>query len=213
MAQECSTYAPFKKGTRWELVSYNKRGKVESKTHQEILKVEQTDSSIKAEVLQQIVDKKGMQINSSTYVMECVGGRLKVSMVSIMNKEMMKSYQGMQIEVNADELILPEELKVGQELNNGRMSVSMAAGGGITVLNMNVVVSNRKVTSEQSITTDAGTYDCMVIGYDVETSAIVTSKGKVVEWYAKGVGVVRSEYYNKNGTLTGYTLLEDFTNP
>ena len=39
---------------------------------------------------------------------------------------------------------------------------------------------------------------------------IMNIEGSSKEWYAEGVGVVRSESYNKNGKLTGYSELTKF---
>jgi len=77
---------------------------------------------------------------------------------------------------------------------------------------MNVWITNRKVEAIEDITTPAGTFTCYKISSDVETKMMMKISIKSVEWYAKNVGTVRTESYNNNGKLTGYTLLTDFKN-
>ena len=74
-------------------------------------------------------------------------------------------------------------------------------------LNTTTTISNRTVEAVENITTRAGTFKCFKISYDIETKAVMTFRAKGTEWIAKDIGVIRSENYNKNGKLTGYSEL------
>ena len=75
------------------------------------------------------------------------------------------------------------------------------------MMNMTTTVHNRKVEAVERVTTEAGTFECFKVSYDVMTDAMIDIRTKGIEWIAKDVGAVRTETYNKNGKLTGYSEL------
>ena len=77
----------------------------------------------------------------------------------------------------------------------------------MSMMNMTTKVYNRKVEAIEKITTEAGTFECYKITYDVFTDAMIDINTKGIDWIARDVGTVRTENYNKNGKLTGYTEL------
>jgi hypothetical protein len=77
----------------------------------------------------------------------------------------------------------------------------------MSMMNMTTKVYNRKVEAIEKVTTEAGTFECYKISYDVFVDGMIDFNSKGIEWIARDVGAVRSETYNKNGKLTGYTEL------
>ena len=54
----------------------------------------------------------------------------------------------------------------------------------------------------ESVTTEAGTFDCVKISYVQRTSSPGgNEKRNVTEWYAKGIGLVRSIDTDKKGNI------------
>jgi hypothetical protein len=85
------------------------------------------------------------------------------------------------------------------------------SSSGITMVNMDVTINNRKVLAKEKITTSAGTFDCYKISYETESrTRMITVNTKGMEWISEGVGVVKTETYNKKDKLTGYSLLTKF---
>lgn len=74
-------------------------------------------------------------------------------------------------------------------------------------MNMTMEMVDRKVEGKESLTTSAGTFDCYVISYTTEMKMGLNTMFKNKEWIAEGVGMVKSENYNKNGKLMGYSEL------
>jgi hypothetical protein len=74
-------------------------------------------------------------------------------------------------------------------------------------MNMTVDITNRKVNAKESITTPAGTFNCYAISSNSETKMGLKMMFEIKEWVAEGMGVIKSETYNKNGKLMGYTEL------
>jgi len=77
----------------------------------------------------------------------------------------------------------------------------------MTVMNITIAITNRKVEAVENVTTPAGTFECYKISYDIDTKMMFTVKVKGVEWYAKNVGLVKSESYSTDGKLMGSNLL------
>jgi hypothetical protein len=63
---------------------------------------------------------------------------------------------------------------------------------------VSMVISDRKVAGKESVTTTAGTWDCLKITYNskitIKTMGIgVPIKDEGTEWFAPGFGVVKTE--------------------
>ena len=78
-------------------------------------------------------------------------------------------------------------------------------------LNFILTIYNRKVDAEESLKTPAGTFNCVKISQSQHLKAMISMDTNSIEWYAEGVGLVRSESYNKKGKLMGYSLLTAFS--
>jgi len=74
------------------------------------------------------------------------------------------------------------------------------------------MVKNRQVGNRETLTTPAGKFDCIKIKQDVVTKTGFTVTIETVQWYAEGVGVVKSESYRKD-KLIGYSELTKLEKP
>jgi hypothetical protein len=203
---DCDAYFPMKDGTVFEMTHYSDKGKEQGMTRSSIQDLTSSDESLKATVKVQSFDNKGKETYSSEYGVTCENGRFNLDMRSMMSGESMSSMQGMEIQVEADELAFPLDLQPGTDLPDAHLKVSMQSTG-FNMGGLQITVTNRKVLPRETITTPAGTFDCTVISQDVETKMLVSIKASSKAWYAKGAGTVRSESYNKNGKLLGYEVL------
>ena len=60
----------------------------------------------------------------------------------------------------------------------------------------------------EKISTTAGKFDCLKISYLKRTKVVLkTTTWRVTEWYAVGVGLVKSESYDTKGNIAAKTLL------
>ncbi|MCF6348980.1 MAG: DUF3108 domain-containing protein [Flavobacteriaceae bacterium] len=71
---------------------------------------------------------------------------------------------------------------------------------------------NGKVEKREEITIPAGTFDCYVISFETEFKMGIKRKGKTRQWLAKGVGIVKTEDYNKKGKVISKSVLTKFSN-
>ena len=204
---DCKPYLPGETGKTWEITNYSPKDKVTGTVKYEILSVTESDTSTVYEIQSTYFDKKEEQTYQSTYEASCENGIFQLDMTVMMDGNSMGAYQNMDAEVDATEFELPptDESAVGP-LEDGTLKVSVASSG-INMMTMTVHVTDRKVEGLEEITTDAGTFNCLKLTQNVSTRMLIKIEASSIEWYAEGVGVVRSESYNSKGKLTGYSVL------
>jgi len=210
---DCSVFFPFKKGAKMEYATYDKKGKLESTTENTILLLRDTpNGGVEAEVTTVVRNKRGKEQYTGEYTVNCEDGVLKVDVTSMLNPGMLESFSGMEVSIDGDFLTLPNELKSGQELPDATTSIA-AGTNGINIINMDIEVKDRKVEDITSVTTPAGTYDCYKISQRTEVDMMINRTFSSVEYYAEGVGVVRSETLNDDGEVESYMELTKFEKP
>lgn len=80
------------------------------------------------------------------------------------------------------------------------------------VLKSEITVSGAAYMGEEQVSTTAGKFECVKISYLKRTKIVLkTTTLRVTEWYAKGVGLVKSEAYDMKGKLDGKVLLVKMT--
>jgi hypothetical protein len=116
----------------------------------------------------------------------------------------------MEVTVSGGGLELPSTLREGQALPDASMTMDIGSGG-MKIMSMTMTMTNRKVGVRESLTTKAGTFDCYQLTYDFEIQTIFKKSFSVKEWFAKDIGMVRSETYDSKGKLEGYIELTYFS--
>ncbi len=149
-------------------------------------------------------DEKGEELMTSDLSMECKDGVFTFDMDQFLNEEMMSGLGDIEFIIEGDNLEFPAKMSPGDQLKDGIIKLIVPE---MSMMNMTTKVYNRKVEAREKITTEAGTFDCYKITYDVFTDGMIDFNSKGKEWIAQDVGAVRTETYNKNGKLTGYTEL------
>lgn len=201
-AQDCTFYFPLKVGTTIELKTFDAKDKVTSSLKEVVL--EQTPSTVKFNC--ETFDKNGKSLTKGDFEVKCKDGEFVIDMSSYTRSIDMSAYKDMDVVIETDEMSIPAKPVAGQTLKNGGVTIKVN-NGGMTLMNMNVKILNRKVEGFEDVTTPAGTFKCMKISYDIETQMVFNIKAKGVEWISQTAGLVRSESYNTKGKLQGYTIL------
>lgn len=136
----------------------------------------------------------------------CKDGMVELDMSKYIPEETMESFKSMDIEMEFDAITIPENLEVGQYLEDGGVKMTIA---GPMQMSMEIKIQDRKVMAKEEIEVPAGTFDTYKINSIIKLDMMMTRETKNVEWIAKNVGVVRSEQYDKNGKLAGYSVLSE----
>lgn len=201
----CKAYYPFEEGTKFEITNYDKKGKKEGVVKYHVSNIEDNVATIEAVIF----DAKDKEVTTMSYNVMCDGNKISIDFKSLMNPDMLNQYKDMEMEFTGTNIELPNDLQVGQTLNDANMNMALNMGG--ITMNMSVNMLNRTVDKKESITTPAGTFDCFAISYDNEMKMGMKMKFKIKEWIAEGVGMIRNETYNKNDKLMGYSELTSFS--
>lgn len=205
-AQDCRIYFPDEEGTLREMTNYDKKDKVTGKTLQKILEKKVEGNNVHLVVETRVVDDKDQPLSQTSMELTCDDGVFKVDMSEYLTG-VLAAYQSMEIEMDGDQLVFPSKMNVGDELPDASMQITVSSNG-ISMINMNVEISNRKVIARETLSTPAGSFDCYKLSYDLlSKTRLVNVTTSSVEWVSEGAGVVKTESYNKNGKLMGYSLL------
>tara|TARA_R110000796_G_scaffold252571_1_gene387969 strand:+ start:11860 stop:12552 length:693 start_codon:yes stop_codon:yes gene_type:complete len=205
----CSKYYPLVEGTSFQYTMYDKKGKLDGTSDYKVTNVSSSGNETVAEMKINLTDHKGKEIMQSNYNITCNGSVVKIDFKSLMASQMLDQYKDMDVDLSGTDIELPNDLSVGQQLNeaNVTMTVKMAGMNMKTIVNM----INRKVEKKENLTTPAGTFECYVI-YSENESQIMGMKKTFPSrlWLAEGVGMVKQESYKTNGDLMSTTELTKF---
>lgn len=110
--------------------------------------------------------------------------------------DMKKSMAIQDVVTMGDISSLPSDLKVGQSVPDGKINIKVKSVGA------SFLITDRKVVAIEDVTTPAGTFK----GYkmeEVQTNKVLvsTKSFRIVTWYAKNIGCVKQEVYDKKGKL------------
>lgn len=204
IAQElCSTWYPLQKGTTFQITSYDKGDKPVS-----VVDYQVTDAGADWALLSyEMKDKKGKQVATSEYEIRCEGDGIAIDFKSL-GAGVMEQYKDMEVEVSGTNLFIPNDLLDGRELPDAEMLMTINMSP--IKLKLTVKVTNRKVSGKETITTPAGTFDCVLLTYDFESKLGVKVTGSSKQWLAPGYGTVKQQDFNKKGKPTGWSELTAF---
>ena len=194
-----------------EYTNYNKKGKVEGISAYKVTETNTVGNTTNATMAINLKDEKGKEIYTTDYKLSCTGNMVTLDYESLLPSDMMNQYGDMDIEISGNDIEIPNDLSVGQNLNDANVTMKIGMSG----INMNIAVDmlNRKVEKKESVTTPAGTYDCYIVYSENQSKMMMANQvypSRV--WLAEGVGMVKQETYKKNGDLMSSTLLTAYSN-
>ena len=209
-AQECTVYLPENEGTVLEFYNYDKKDKLTGITKTKITSVETNGDTTYYKVHQELLDENKELIHQTNLQFKCSGGKFYIDMNSLLGNQQMEAYQDMEMDIDVEEMWIPGNLESGQTLKDGSITINIKAGPA--VISNKTKFTSRNVMAIEDITTPAGTFNAAKISTFMETkTGFVTIKSKSIDWYVEGIGVVRTETYDKKDNLTGYTVLNSIS--
>lgn len=209
-AQECSIYFPMKQGSKMQYEVKDRKDKTISTTDYQIKKIENTSQGTVATIEASVTQGKKKMMDSQEFKAICKGDKLSVDFESLMPANMKDNFKNMDYSVDGTNLEYPTNLKVGQNLPDSNVTMTMSMGGMDMKISVDIV--NRKVERKEKITTPAGTFDCYVVSFDTQTKTMgQTIESSTIQWLSTGVGMIQTEDYSK-GKLESKTLLTSYSN-
>ncbi len=205
----CNPYFLLKEGKNWTIANYNANDKYQGKQTHEILSVEESGNMLTAKIKFVSFDKKDKVVMEDEIEFICEDGVIKLDMAQYMPENMTESFKDMEVEMEFEDLQIPQSLSVGQYLEDGSMTMTVL---GPMTMEFKVLMTDRKVMDQENITVPAGTYNAYKINSILKMDAMgIKHETKSVEYIAEKVGSVRTESYDKKGKLVSYTVLTDYS--
>jgi len=207
---QCSNpYYQLKEGTFIAMENYDEKGKLQSRAETRVVELNATSNGFIATIKYQVFDKKDKAIAEGSYKCECADGEIRIEMKAFVPQETMQAYKDMEVEVISDELQIPAILTPGQVLPDA--TFELKTKNSPIPMNMTFNMTDRKVEGKESVTTPAGTFDCVKISYNTQSKmAMVNMNYMSVQYLTEKYGAVKTESYKSNGNLVAYTILTKF---
>ncbi|MBK1896271.1 TapB family protein [Chryseobacterium paridis] len=198
-AQNCSDFYYFRKNTRVTFVQYdsggNRVGK-ETGTLDNISIGKDMAMSDNAFILQSTKSKIADEFPSRIL---CINNNLKINYY-------ISDLPGLDIYLS-----YPSNMKVGQNLGEDiRKSFNIGINDRKTLIHFNI--TSRKVIGQEIVKTSVGEFKSDKIQYDLSIeynidNILIPSTIRVVEWFSQNYGVVKKEFYTKDGILKTSSVL------
>lgn len=204
-AQPCEGFFPMNKGSIMETTTFNEKGKSQTVSTITIQDIVSTGNGVKLSIHADIVDEKGKSVSSADYDAKCSNGSFSIDMKSMLSPEQLKSSKDMTVTIEADDIVYPLDFTVGEMLKDAhlKMNVSM---NNMNMPGTTIDITNRKIEGKETITTPAGSFECLKISSNIKIKNIIGYEMKSIEWISKGNGVIRTESY-RGDKMKGYSLL------
>lgn len=214
---QCDMYFPLKAAASYEMTSYNTKEEPNGTVTYYVKEVR--NGGAEADLMSEVKDKKGKVQSSAIYTVWCKGTEMNIDIKALVPAATLDGYKDMDIKAKGEGyVVMPSTLTVGATLPDATMSWDISAKGQTTVMTtLTMSVTDRKVEGKETITVPAGTYECYKITANthMETATFglkIPIEMKTIEYYAPGVGLVKSVTYNKNDKLQGSTALSKVNN-
>jgi hypothetical protein len=208
----CSQYYPMVEGASFSYNMYGKKDKLDGTSIYKVIDVANNGDETKASLNVSFQGNKKNEGFEMDYNFTCTGEGIRIDFNSLMPTQMMQQYKDMDVEmeVTGTDIELPNNLSVGQELADANVNIAISMSG--IKMNMEAKTTNRKVVAKESVTTAAGTFECVVLTADISSKAMMAKVNLSDKlWLAKGVGIVKQETYNKKGKLESRMELASFS--
>jgi hypothetical protein len=208
-AQNCNQFIGTVNGKKLIYLNQDAKGNNTGKLIYTANKKDASTVTVHSEVL----DKNGKSIGGGDSEMICDGDAIKIDMKAFVPASSMKQFSNMQMTGEAKYLAYPLNLKAGQTLEDGAVTIDMS-NNGQSMSKIQMDITNRVVDKAETINTNAGSFDCYRITYDATMKVKMMGIGipmhmKAAEWFAPKLGrFVKSETYDKKSKLVGSMVLD-----
>jgi hypothetical protein len=207
IAQDCAAYIPWQVGKKITIANYDSKDKLTGTTVNEVLSITQLDNKTEVIIATENFNKKGESEGKGQLKYYCKGDVFEMDMTSLISPEQLASFKDLKLEFNTVNLKYPKMMTVGMSIEDGFIEVNMVNEGMKMVL-MRMDVMNVRVDANESITVPAGTFLAYKVSSDlVSKTGFITVNMKSISWMVAGVGIVRTESYNKKGELISYSVV------
>lgn len=213
LAQDCMGIT-LKAGSGYEMQSFSAKDKLNGILRYTIKNVRKEGGNTLVDIEFLSLDEKEKPRSAASQIKyTCTGNELIADLSGMaLGSDQSKAFKDGEMRIKTNQLAYPRTLAEGQKLPDGKMEADVYTNGSL-MMEMSILMSNRQVGAKESLTTPAGTFNVQKVSADLEMRNKVM--GMAIPFNAKSVSYradnvlfdIRSETYNKNGKLIGYTVL------
>ncbi len=213
MSNSCESFFPQKIGSTWEITNFDKKNKAVGKGKYELISVSDISGGLAAKVAVESFDEKDKSLLKGDMTMKCQDDKFYMDMSNMFPQQMAgMEDMDMQMEITNEYLEFPSNPLAGQILPDAESTMTMKMNG-MQIMNMTIIMTNRKIESYTDVTTSAGTYNCIKYTCDNQIkSKMFNTTGRTIMYMSKNVGMVKTESYNEKDELESASVLTSFTN-
>ncbi|HEU5164469.1 MAG TPA: hypothetical protein VFU29_02955 [Chitinophagaceae bacterium] len=196
-SQDCSNYYFLQNNKTIEMTITNNKGKESGKMTYFVSDSKKNGSSITATINSEFVDANGKSISKATNNVKCENGVMQMDMKTFIPPVQMEQMKTGAATATDVYLEYPANMNVGDQLKDGQFNMDYESTSGLKS-SIEIGITERKVEGKETITTSAGTWEC----YRISAKNRIVSKIEgigipikmdVIEWFAPGVGIVKTE--------------------
>lgn len=203
-------FFPTKEGTVLVYKNLDKKDKVTGYVKYTIKSINKAGENMDITYLCEVSDDKQKAIYNEEITVKKKGDKMYLDMSSYMSKAAFQQNGQIpaELEVKGNNMEIPNNPTAGQTLPDANLE--MALKMGFMTMRTTVNVTNRKVESIEDITVQAGTFNTYKFSANVNTVAMgIKVNTATTEWYAKGIGIIKSVGLDKKGKkVSGMELVE-----
>ena len=194
-----SEYAFFsmKKGNVQVYATKDAKGKITGQTRNTIKEITGAPNAFAIHYQSEALDAKGQPADKNNPLILNYRIVVKDGVMYLDMKGLFGAMDGLDgVEVSGTTMKIPNNLAVGQTLDDAAARVK------IGFINCSAVMTEGQCLAIEEVKVDAATFRCYKVSQKVDSSAIgIKNEGTTLTWYAKGVGAIKTESYDKNGKL------------
>ena len=209
-AQDCTPFYAMRQGATSTYEYFDAKDKKTSSSTTVIKEIQKKGDRVEALVAMTMMDKGDKEMFQGSMRIACKDDTLFMDVASLINPGLAQSAGKMEITMSGDGMTIPGTLRAGMKLPDSHNEFKMGMNG-MTLMTISIDITEHQVEAEEKVTTPAGTFDCLRVSYLSNSKATLgKATTKTVQWYARGIGVVKSESYDKKGGLESRMILTAF---
>lgn len=213
-AADCASHPMFVAGTTLTVGSFDAKGKADGQSVTHTTTVDASGGNPVATVHADVTDAKGKPAGVLDYTATCEATGVKLSAQAFFPSDQLADFKDQKATIEASDVVYPEGMTAGQALPDAHVTFTFVPEGvtdAALATKVGVALTGRTVDGPEKVTTEAGSFDAIKLHYTATTTLTTVVSVKftvdVVEWYAPGVGTVKSETARKGKPAGSSRLL------
>ncbi|MBK8442530.1 MAG: hypothetical protein IPL35_03530 [Sphingobacteriales bacterium] len=211
----CELYYPILEHSAYKYAIYDDKGKSDGSYQYQVETYKVVGNGFEATMGIKMNDEKNKEMMQGTYGLMCKDEKMYIDMSRMMPANMSEQFPDAKMVFDNQYLDFPSNPKVGDHLNDFSTTMEMQTNGN-TMMTMKIYITDRTVEREENLTTAAGTFTCLVFSENSKSETymgnlkLMTINSSSKMWYAKDMGMVKTESYDKKGKLESRVELVEF---